>query len=135
LKCKELGHLPEELSDAQSLRRHASRRIVIFAGLPPGQGKRLASVCDARLIAKRSAKKCKELGHLFEELPEAGTEAAAEGLSAHNLFGSQAATHKIHTCSMYLLKVRRIVLDGPFPICPQFGPATNTSTVGYCCSR
>jgi hypothetical protein len=47
-------------------------------------------------------------------------------------------THKhtqTHTCSMYLLKVRRIVLDGPRPICPQFGPATNTSTVGYCCSR
>ena len=50
-----------------------------------------------------------------------------------------ACTHntdtQTHTCSMYLLKVRRIVLDGPRPICPQFGPATNTSTVGYCCSR
>ena len=51
---------------------------------------RFAVICNACIKAKRSAKKCKDLGHQ-EHPEEAGMEAAAAGLASHNLFGSQAA--------------------------------------------
>ncbi len=59
-------------------------------GLPLGM--RHAVICDACIKAKRSVKKCKELGHhVFGELSEAGTDATVAGLSARNLFCSQTA--------------------------------------------
>jgi hypothetical protein len=57
-----------------------------LSGRPPGPGKRFAVICNACIKAKKSAKKCKDLGH--QEPPkEAGMEAAAADLSTHNLFG------------------------------------------------
>jgi len=83
--CKKRGHIPEQLEDAD---QPSVGRPMPSSGRPAGM--RFAVICNACIKAKRSAKKCKDLGH--QEPPEeAGMEAAAAGLSAHNLFGSQAA--------------------------------------------
>jgi hypothetical protein len=85
VQCKELGHIPDQLEDAD---QPSAGRPMPSSGRPAGM--RFAVVCNACIKAKKSAKKCKDLGR--QEPPEeAGMKTAAAGLSAHNLFGSQAA--------------------------------------------
>ena len=85
VQCKELGHIPDQLEDAD---QPNAGRPIPSSGRPAGM--RNVVICNACIKAKRSAKKCKDLGHQ-ESHEEADMEAARAGLSTHNLFGSQAA--------------------------------------------
>jgi hypothetical protein len=80
--CKKRGHIPGQLEYAD---QPSAGRPMLLSGRPPGPGKRFAVRCNACIKAKKSAKKCKDLGHQ-EPLEEAGMEAAVAGLSTHNLF-------------------------------------------------
>ena len=63
--CKKCGHIPGQLEDAD---QPSTGHPMTLSGLQQGPGKQFAVVCNACIKAKKSAKKCKDLGH--QEPPE-----------------------------------------------------------------